>query len=212
MPYVCITHCKIRTNAYLVWKDHDAVIIDPPQDTEEADKKIAEYNLHVHAVLCTHLHFDHVIGCHAWQKRGIPVYASRVELPYKESMMGRSWKIGCVIDPYEPQPIDEGVLSWNALSLQAILTPGHSPGSLCFYAPDEGVIFSGDSIFRDVDPNINFIDSIPNVLLPALIKKVFILPPDTLVCPGHGKNTTLLREELRHGLCPSEMRQSTPSE
>ena len=200
MPYLRIIHCKLRTNSYLVWKGSDAVVIDPPRNTEEMDRQIAKARLNVHAVLCTHLHFDHVIGCSVWQSRGLPVCASEVEIPHKDSMMQRSWKIGCTIDPYDPLPVKEGELRWNALSMQAILTPGLRPGSMCYYFPDENVIFSGDSIFCDVDPKTDLIDSIPGVLLPALIEKVFILPPDTLVCPGHGRTTTLRKEKLRHGL------------
>lgn len=75
----------LNTNAYLVWQDADAVLVDPPDDTAEVEKVMTENGLTLKALLCTHLHFDHVTGCAAWQKKtGLPVLAGQQDIDNRE--------------------------------------------------------------------------------------------------------------------------------
>ena len=75
----------LNTNAYLVWQDADAVLVDPPDDTAEVEKVMAENGLTLKALLCTHLHFDHVTGCAAWQKKtDLPVFAGQQDIDNRE--------------------------------------------------------------------------------------------------------------------------------
>lgn len=192
MPYSSVVHGKFRAIAYLLWQGHDAIVIDPPRDSHAFDGLLADNCLSLRAILCTHIHVDHVIGCGAWQRRtGLPVFASGQDIAAADGMLSRAPKYGMIIEAFTPQALAEGPHAWGMINLEAILVPGHSPGAFCYHVPDEKLLFSGDSLFRNVLPRMDFPESLPHMLIPALKRKIFTLPPETAVLPGHGKSSQI---------------------
>ena len=195
MPYFPLVHGKFRAIAYLVWQERDAVLIDPPQDMTVMQSILESSNLHLHALLCTHMHVDHVVGCGTWQTHtGLPVFAAREDIEAAPTMLNRAPLYDMTIDPFSPTPLAEGRHIWGKLECHAILIPGHSPGGFCFHFPTLNLLCSGDSLFKGVPSRTDFPESLPEQLVPSLKNKIFPLPPETLVFPGHGKTTTVGEE------------------
>lgn len=119
----------LNTNAYLVWQDADAVLVDPPDDTAEVEKVMAENGLTLKALLCTHLHFDHVTGCAAWQKKtDLPVFAGQQDIDNREVLCDGAKNFDLTISDFRVQPLQPGMVSFGSLNVTVISVPGHSPG------------------------------------------------------------------------------------
>ena len=186
----------LNTNAYLVWQDADAVLVDPPDDTAEVEKVMAENGLTLRALLCTHLHFDHVTGYAAWQKKtGLPVFAGQQNIDNREVLCDGAKKFDLTISDFRVQPLQPGMVSFGSLNVTVISVPGHSPGSLCYYFPSQKILLSGDTLFHH---QIGFTDIMPlqsdEALRAAIADRLLTLPDDTKVYPGHREPPTIGEE------------------
>ena len=186
----------LNTNAYLVWQDADAVLVDPPDDTAEGEKVMTENGLTLKALLCTHLHFDHVTGCAAWQKKtGLPVLAGQQDIDNREVLCDGAKNFNLTISDFKVQPLQSGMVSFGSLNVTVISVPGHSPGSLCYYFPSQKILLSGDTLFHH---QIGFTDIMPlqsdEALRAAIADRLLTLPDDTKVYPGHRESTTIGEE------------------
>lgn len=186
----------LNTNAYLVWQDADAVLVDPPDDTAEVEKVMAENGLTLRALLCTHLHFDHVTGCAAWQKKtDLPVFAGQQDIGNREVLCDGAKNFNLTISDFRVQPLQPGMVSFGSLNVTVISVPGHSPGSLCYYFPSQKILLSGDTLFHH---QIGFTDIMPlqsdEALRAAIADRLLTLPDDTKVYPGHREPTTIGEE------------------
>ena len=186
----------LNTNAYLVWQDADAVLVDPPDDTAEVEKVMAENGLTLKALLCTHLHFDHVTGCAAWQKKtGLPVLAGQQDIDNRKVLCDGAKNFDLTISDFTVQTLQPGMVSFGALNVTVISVPGHSPGSLCYYFPSQKILLSGDTLFHH---QIGFTDIMPlqsdEALRAAISDRFLTLPDDTKVYPGHREPTTIGEE------------------
>ena len=175
----------LNTNAYLVWQDADAVLVDPPDDTAEVEKVMAENGLTLKALLCTHLHFDHVTGCAAWQKKtGLPVLAGQQDIDNRKVLCDGAKNFDLTISDFTVQTLQPGMVSFGALNVTVISVPGHSPGSLCYYFPSQKILLSGDTLFHH---QIGFTDIMPlqsdEALRAAISDRLLTLPDDTKVYP-----------------------------
>jgi glyoxylase-like metal-dependent hydrolase (beta-lactamase superfamily II) len=136
--------------------------------------------LGVRQVIETHGHWDHIQAVPAVRDAGY-----RVAVTAEDAAM---------LPSYDDVLEDESVVEFGRLRLHTILTPGHTPGSMCFKLEGSPVLFSGDTLFpggpgnTEGDPN-RFAQIIEQV-----DRKLFTLPPDTIVLPGHGLDTTVERE------------------
>lgn len=188
----------LNTNAYLVWQDADAVLVDPPDDTAEVEKVMTENGLVLRALLCTHLHFDHVTGCAAWQeKTDLPVLAGQQDIDNREVLCDGAKNFDLTISDFRVQPLQPGMVSFGALNVTVISVPGHSPGSLCYYFPSQKILLSGDTLFHH---QIGFTDIMPlqsdEALRAAIADRLLTLPGDTKVYPGHRESTTIGEENV----------------
>ena len=186
----------LNTNAYLVWQDADAVLVDPPDDMAEVEKVMAENGLTLKALLCTHLHFDHVTGCAAWQKKtGLPVLAGQQDIDNRKVLCDGAKNFDLTISDFTVQTLQPGMVSFGALNVTVISVPGHSPGSLCYYFPSQKILLSGDTLFHH---QIGFTDIMPlqsdEALRAAISDRLLTLPDDTKVYPGHREPTTIGEE------------------
>ena len=186
----------LNTNAYLVWQDADAVLVDPPDDTAEVEKVMAENGLTLRALLCTHLHFDHVTGCAAWQKKtDLPVFAGQQDIDNREVLCDGAKKFDLTISDFRVQPLQPGMVSFGSLNVTVISVPGHSPGSLFYYFPSQKFLLSVDTLFHH---QIGFTDIMPlqsdEALRAAIADRLLTLPDDTKVYPGHREPPTIGEE------------------
>jgi glyoxylase-like metal-dependent hydrolase (beta-lactamase superfamily II) len=156
----------------------DAVLIDAANE-HELLLDLCQ-TLGVRQVIETHGHWDHIQAVPAVRDAGY-----RVAVTAEDAAM---------LPSYDDVLEDESVVEVGRLRLHTILTPGHTPGSMCFKLEGSPVLFSGDTLFpggpgnTEGDPN-RFAQIIEQV-----DRKLFTLPPETLVLPGHGLDTTVERE------------------
>ena len=92
---------------------------------------------------------------------------------------------------------DEQIIAAAGLSCKAIATPGHSPGGVCFYFQKEGILFAGDTLFQNSVGRTDLPGGDPRILTQSL-KKLALLPPETIVYPGHGPSTSIKEEKLNN--------------
>jgi hydroxyacylglutathione hydrolase len=188
-----------ETNTLLIGcpQTKKAAIIDaPPESAELLLAKIRERDLIVEKILLTHSHWDHIAEVSVLKKKlQCPVLVHQLDEENLKQPGSDGLPLffpieGVTADAYlfEGQKIGVG-----NLSLLVIHTPGHSPGSVCFYLEKEEVLISGDTLFQGTIGNLSFPTSKPDLMWPSL-KKLALLPPDTKVFPGHGGSTTIGRE------------------
>ena len=191
----------LGTNCYLFHNGVDAVMVDPGGDMDQGLDEVLGYlnvnKLHLAAILCSHLHFDHIYGvAHVHEVTGAPVYAHVADFPMLENEMGGGGKWGfATVTPFAPQPLAEGRHRFGSLECDVLHTPGHTPGGLSFSFPDEKVLFAGDLLFYRSVGRSDFPGGNGSTLIESIKTKVYCLPDDTAVYPGHGQSTTVGAEK-----------------
>ncbi|MDR0866686.1 MAG: MBL fold metallo-hydrolase [Candidatus Symbiothrix sp.] len=196
----------VHVNTYLIYDEtKEAAIIDCGASTEEERTRITEYiNFHglkLTYLLNTHLHFDHVLGNRfVYETYGLkPQYHEAEDL--MPGLRVQAGAFGFPID-YEPVSaehfIKEGdTIQFGNTVLKALLTPGHSPGSLSFYSKEDNCVFTGDALFRHDIGRTDLWGGNEDTLLNAIRTQLLSLPEDTEIYPGHGPASTV-KEEKKH--------------
>lgn len=191
----------IDANNYLVIdeKSNEAVLIDcSAPDTDFIDQ-IKETGANLKYILLTHGHFDHILGCNEFAKTfGIDIYVgeddkSQIEYAPEMTMMLGGIRIPEVTSVN--RSIKEGdTFKIGDIELKAISTPGHTDGGMCFLSND-GTLFSGDTMFHGSFGRTDFLGGNLNKLKNSITEKLFKLPEETVVLPGHGHKTTIKFEK-----------------
>lgn len=188
------------TNAYLLAcsQTKQAAVIDVPFDSVDPLLKCAEkLGLSIKMILLTHSHWDHTAEVALLkQKTNAPVYvhqedAGNLEVPGSDKLPLFLPVVGVKEDGFLTGGQE---LHVGNLLIQVIHTPGHTPGGVCFYLPNEKVLISGDTLFRGTIGNLSFPTARPELMWQSL-KKLALLPRETKVYPGHGGPTTIGEEQ-----------------
>ncbi len=188
----------LNNNAYILWdeKTAEAVVIDPSQGGDIIIKFVEKENLIVRMVLNTHYHFDHVFDNPKLKKRfTIPFFMHKADIPYyeKDTMAEQFLKI-----KMEKVDINVGLkegdkITFGKQELTVFHTPGHSEGSICFYAQKEATLFSGDTLFKGTYGRVDLPGSDPEKMKKSLAR-LATFPIATKILPGHGEETILEKE------------------
>ena len=96
-----------------------------------------------------------------------------------------------MLDSYDEILEDDCVISVGRIKLETILTPGHTPGSMCFKVSDKTILFSGDTLFPGGPGATQFEGGNFEKIIESIDRRLFILDKETVVLPGHGENTTI---------------------
>ena len=178
-----------------------AVFIDPGDDAATLLQAIASAGVTLQAILLTHAHFDHVAALTDIRKpTGAPVYLH----PDDDSLLEQApayWAyFGRQIAPIAPpeRTLAHGDrIGFGACELVVIHTPGHTPGSVCFYAPDDHKLVAGDTLFFRGVGRTDLPGGDPQALIASIRTRLWTLPDKTEVYPGHGQ-VTRIGEERQH--------------
>jgi len=173
----------LATNCYVVAAGEEAVVIDPGAQVGKIVKAVR--GLNVLAVLATHGHSDHVGGVDGFlAETNAPFLAPAADAPLLQRHVSA-----------EPSRLlrDGDRLECGALTLEFVATPGHTPGSCCYYAP--GVLFSGDTLFAGGVGRTDLPGGSGEALFTSIRERIFTLADETVVYPGHGEFTTVRREK-----------------
>lgn len=175
----------VDNNVWAIGDDRECIVLDAPHDVDAIQALVGDRELR--AIVCTHAHDDHVRVAPELRKRtGAPIWLHPAEKPLWDlTHPGLSWD----------EDIDDGkVIKVGDLALRAILTPGHSPGAMCFYAPDLDVLFSGDTLFQGGPGATGRSFSDKPTILTSIRERLLVLPEKTVVHTGHGDDTTIAAE------------------
>lgn len=189
----------IQTNCYIVGceETRDGAIIDPGGSAEQILAEVERLGLTIRLVLNTHAHFDHT------DANGAVVAATKASLgihaldrPLLEAAGGAAW-FGIQADAGPPPDLelrDGDLLTVGTLSFQVLHTPGHTPGHVCFYNAETGMVFDGDVLFRRGVGRADLPGGNWPQLLDSIRRVLFALPDSTAVLSGHGPATTIGEE------------------
>ena len=152
-------------------------------------------------ILATHGHLDHLWGaawaCEQWHT---PVLMHEADIPMAKAMQAQYdlFGIGGTPVPFPLEPITNNSLPLGraGVGFSLLSTPGHTPGSVCFYFPEDGVLFSGDTLFQMGYGRTDLPGGDSRQLWRSL-DLLLALPPETVVYPGHGAPTTIAAERRR---------------
>ena len=178
---------EVDNNIWLVGDNSNVVVFDAAHDAEPIIEAVA--GRHVVAVVCTHGHNDHVTVA---PELGATLDAPVLLHPGDDVL----WRMTHPDKDF--RTISDGdTLSVAGMQLQALHTPGHSPGSVCWYAPELGMVFSGDTLFSGGPGATGRSYSDFPTILQSISERLGTLPGETVVHTGHGDSTTV-GDEIIH--------------
>jgi hydroxyacylglutathione hydrolase len=189
-------------------KTREALVIDPGDEVSRILDLLGRHKLTVKAIVSTHAHIDHVGGlCKLHKFTGAPVMMHRDDIPLYHGMDVQAAFLG--VAPPEVGEIDQlltdgDVLQWGSLAAQVMHTPGHSPGSVSLYLPQEAgqvsstapppQLYAGDTLFAGSIGRTDLWGGSMEQILDSLRSRLLQLPDETVVHPGHGPLTTIGEE------------------
>jgi len=203
---------QLEENCYLLWKDGStqAVVFDPGDEAQRIGRMLQERSLSIAAFLQTHCHFDH-IGALSDLKNAnpsAPLYVPRLEAEWLERpTLNLSYFFGASMTGPRPEHlVDDGnEIAVAELTFKAIAVPGHSPGGTAYLVEEAGSpphLFCGDILFAGGIGRTDLPGGAgEDVLIEGIRARLFTLPDDTVVHPGHGPETTIGRERQSNPFC-----------
>ncbi len=175
------TH-EVDNNVWVVGDDRECVVIDAPHDVAEIQRLVGGRS--VLAVLATHAHDDHIRKApELAESVGAPVFLHPDDLPL--------WRMTHPDRKPERELADKQVLGVAGAGLQVLHTPGHAPGSVCFYCADLDVVFTGDTLFGGGPGATGRSYSDFGTIIESIRERLLTLPDETTVHPGHGPSNTI---------------------
>ncbi len=195
-----------ETNCYILRESataKDCLIVDAGLGADRLINFLKEHKLNPAAVVLTHGHIDHIAGVAALRAEfaDIKVYIHKVDAKMLTEAEHNLSALAGV--PFSAGPADlfieaGDIIEQVSIKLQVLHTPGHTPGGICLYSKDEGIVFTNDTLFADSIGRTDFPNGSKSQLLNSIKEKLFTLPDETKVYPGHGPITTIAREKAHN--------------
>lgn len=172
----------VDNNVWLIGDEREVLVIDAAHDPEAILAAVGGRRLS--AIICTHGHNDHISAApQVAEAAGAPIL-----MHPGDQVLWRMVYPGTLPDA---DLADEEVIEIAATPLRVLHTPGHSPGSVCLYAPALRVVFSGDTLFHGGPGATGRSYSDHDVIIRSIQDRLLDLPPETVVHTGHGEDTTI---------------------
>jgi len=188
------------TNCYFLYEEEkkNCIVIDPADQGDRIYEVLAAKGFTVAAILLTHGHFDHILGVAALkEKSNVKVYAAETAVELcNNPRMNLSSQTGraCTVVPDVTLKDGESV-SIADMEFKVIFTPGHTQGSCCYYFEEAGFLVSGDTLFEESVGRTDFPTGSMSQIVRSITEKLYVLPDETKVYPGHGNSTTIEHEK-----------------
>jgi glyoxylase-like metal-dependent hydrolase (beta-lactamase superfamily II) len=193
----------VQTNCFFLINEDtkEVLIIDPADSAKRIIQWVNSEQLKPVAILLTHGHFDHILAVNDVKKEyGIPVYASKDEVEVLATpQLNVSTMMGMRLSMKADELFQDGdVLELAGMKLKVIATPGHTIGSVCFYIEEEKMLISGDTLFCTSVGRSDFPTGNGRQLIESIKTRLFVLPDDTAVFPGHNDMTSIGYEKVHN--------------
>ena len=184
----------LETNTYLAINGERAFVVDPGADADKILAAAEAEGAKIEWVLLTHAHFDHIGGVAELQRAGAQVVLHRDDFGIASSFKNLAFYAGVKVEKFVPDVTVSGgeTLDVAGIKVRVIHTPGHTAGGVCYVADD--VIFTGDTLFELSYGRTDFPTGSFKELKNSVLNKLFVLPGDYRLLPGHGAPTTLAFE------------------
>lgn len=182
----------LENNNYLIIDEEskEAALIDCSADDENVTIELKKNNASLKYILLTHGHFDHIAGIKNEREAKVLMHSADDDWVKQVNtylpMVGMPMMEIPVIDQYIN---DSDIINLGNLKIKVIHTPGHTQGGVCFYVEDN--LFSGDTIFRESVGRCDLPGGNFDQIVESIETKIFTLPPETKIYPGHGKMTSV---------------------
>jgi len=182
-----------NSNSYIAGADGDAVVIDAGVKETKMIEAASKEGLTIRYIILTHVHIDHIAYIDELKAAtGATTVAHRKDAPH----MRDAWRNGAklfgknsVYEPIDLEVDDGDSITVGGIVFKFIHTPGHTSGGMCILAEDN--LFTGDTLFYKSIGNTSLGDGNDDLLLKSINERLFTLPPDTKVFPGHGIQSTI---------------------
>jgi len=199
MKVITLNQGAFQVNNYILFDEEtkDAVLIDAGGDFIETRKALEELDANLKYILNTHAHMDHIAGDEELQRNfNIPIYMHKDDAvlikAFKESL--RMFGLPDYEPPENVTFIEDGhIFKLGNKEIKTIHTPGHTKGGVSYLVDD--MLFSGDTLFLESIGRTDLYGGNYNQLITSIREKLYVLPDETKVYPGHGASTTIAHEK-----------------
>lgn len=204
------------TNTYFVYREgtEECIVIDPADYGRQIFANLKKNNLRVVGILLTHGHFDHIWGVEGLKAAAnevaehhgydpVQVFACEAERELlQDAGLNVSENAGraCTLDA-DVYVKDGDEISIAGIRCRVIATPGHTEGGCCFYFEEAGFCVCGDTIFQESVGRTDLPTGSMGTLVRSIKEKLFVLPEDIKLYPGHGDSTTVGHEKKYNPFC-----------
>lgn len=192
---------SLMTNCYLAKNQTtgEMLLVDPAAGADRIIQRIRQSEGKPVAILLTHGHFDHIGAVEELREQypGIKVYLHEKEADLARNPaanLSSDFDCACTVKP-DVLVHSQEELKVAGFLIRVLFTPGHTPGSCCYYLPEEGVLFSGDTLFAGSCGRTDFPGGSGRMMRESLEMLVTMLPEETKVYPGHDSFTTIGEEK-----------------
>ena len=195
---------ELYTNTYVVGEPHGEVFILDPGDEEmhEVIDYVMEQGLTVKYIINTHAHYDHVLGNERLRKQfAVPLLINELELDTLTQLPNITQMLfnqSVVSNPPDQYLREHDTVDVGRYQFRVIATPGHSPGGICLYEAQAGVLFAGDTIFAGTIGRTDLPGGNAIQLLQSLKEKLWPLPDEVVIYPGHEEESTIGEERMHN--------------
>lgn len=195
-------------NTYVIWdeENNSAAVVDPGCLSEDEENQLADFieseKLKINYLLNTHCHIDHVFGnAFVKNKYDVPYYAPEKDVFLIDMLPVLSKEYGIEMK-YSPNPgnyiTEDTDLKIGNIQIKFLFTPGHTPGEFCLYFEKDKICITGDVLFKEGIGRTDLWGGNYKTLISSIENKLFSLPDDVEIFPGHGESSTIGYEKAHN--------------
>lgn len=205
-----------QTNCYFLYREgrQDAIVVDPADKGGNIYGALTKNGFRIVGILLTHGHFDHIWGLDELRNAAnaaaeadgleqVKAYACEAERELlKNAGLNVSAQAGRACETYADVYVKDGQeIALADMKCRVLATPGHTAGGCCYYFEEAGILVSGDTLFAESVGRTDFPTGSMGTLVRSIKEKLFVLPDETRVYPGHGESTTIGHEKTNNPFC-----------
>jgi hydroxyacylglutathione hydrolase len=179
-------------------QSREAIVVDPGDNIPGILVLLAKHTLTVKQIVITHAHIDHIAGAQQLKCiTGAPILYNQHDLPLVAMMDIQAGWLNIPtpeVAPPDADLSDNQTVKIHGLTANVLHTPGHTPGSLSLYLPDQSLLLAGDTLFAGGVGRTDLPGGDSRTLIRSIQNRLLTLPDETIVIPGHGPNTSIGQE------------------